>query len=176
MIKLAARYGANLTNASKTLPKQTSRPFRALLPKTAWRNLDHDEVSVRMISKGADPETRGADPESWTDEAEQRDESSERESHAMRLKPAELKDLYTLDTLRSLAPVASTWTLIFASIAVAVWSHSWAVWIVAAIIVGRSQHALAVLMHDAAHFRILENRALNDFVGQWLCAFPIASN
>ena len=34
-----------------------------------------------MISKGADPET-------WTDEAEQRDESSERESHAMRLKPA----------------------------------------------------------------------------------------
>src|SRR5882762_9218023 len=132
MIRLAARYGANLTNASKTLPRQTSRPFRALLPKTAWRNLDHDEVSIRMISKGADPE-------SWTDEAEQRDESSERESHAMRLKPAELKDLYTLDTLRSLAPVASTWTLIFASIAVAVWSHSWLIWVVAAIIIGRSQ-------------------------------------
>jgi len=129
-----------------------------------------------MISKGADPETTGADPESWTDEAEQRDESSERESHAMRLKPAELKDLYALDTLRSLAPVCATWTLIFASVAIALWSHSWAVWIVAAIIVGRSQHALAVLMHDAAHFRILENRALNDFVGQWLCAFPIASN
>src|SRR6267378_2141722 len=169
MIRLAARYGANLTNASKTLRRQTSRPFRALLPKTAWRNLEHDEVFILMISKGADPET-------WTDEAEQRDESSERESHAMRLKPAELKDLYTLDTLRSLAPVCATWALIFASVAVALWSHSWVIWILAAIIVGRSQHALAVLMHDAAHFRILENRALNDFVGQWLCAFPIASN
>ena len=71
-----------------------------------------------MIFKGADPETRGADPESWTDEAEQRDESSERESQVMRIKPDALKDLYTLDTLRSLAPVASTWALIFASIAV----------------------------------------------------------
>jgi fatty acid desaturase len=129
-----------------------------------------------MISKGGDLETRGADPESWTDEAEQRDESSERESQVMRIKPDALKDLYTLDTLRSLAPVASTWALIFASVAIAVWSHSWAVWIVAAIIVGRSQHALAVLMHDGAHFRILENRTLNDFVGQWLCGFPIASN
>jgi hypothetical protein len=83
-----------------------------------------------MISKGADPET-------WTDEVEQRDESSERESQFMRIKPDELKDLYTLDTLRSLAPVCATWTLIFASIAVALWSHSWVMWIVAAIIVGR---------------------------------------
>jgi len=30
-----------------------------------------------MISKGADPETKGADPESWTDEEQQRDQSSE---------------------------------------------------------------------------------------------------
>jgi fatty acid desaturase len=122
-----------------------------------------------MISKGADPET-------WIDEEQQRDESSERESLAMRLHPGELKNLYALDTLRSLAPVASTWALILLSIAIAVWSHNWIIWIAAAIIVGRSQHALAVLMHDAAHFRVLENRALNDFVGQWLCAFPIASN
>src|SRR5260370_12213015 len=128
-----------------------------------------------MISKGSDPETKAADPESWTDEAEQRDESSERESQVMRIKPDALKDLYTLDTLRSLAPVCATWTLILASVALALWSHSWIVWIAAAIIVGRSQHALAVLMHDAAHFRILENRALSDCVGPRLCEIPIAS-
>jgi len=122
-----------------------------------------------MISKAADPET-------WTDEEEQRDESSERESHAMRIKPGELKDLYALDIVRSLAPVGRTWLLIAASIVLALWSHNFIVWIAVAIVVGRSQHALAVLMHDAAHFRMLENRALNDFVGQWLCAFPIASN
>src|SRR5216684_8957693 len=102
-----------------------------------------------MISKGADPET-------WTDEEEQRDESSEREIHAMRIKPDALKDFYTLDTMRALASVAATWTLIVSAIALAVWSHSIIVWIVAAIVVGRSQHALAVLMHDAAHFRMLE--------------------
>ncbi len=122
-----------------------------------------------MISKGADPET-------WTDEVEQRDESSERESLAMRIKPEQLKNLYALDTLRSLAPVAGTWALIFGAIAAAILSHSLVVWILAAIVVGRSQHALAVLMHDAAHFRMLESRPFNDFVGQWLCAFPIASN
>ena len=122
-----------------------------------------------MISKGADTET-------WTDEEEQRDESSERESHAMRIKPDELKQLYALDSTSALAAVAGTWTLIASAIALALWSHNWAVWLVAIVVVGRCQHALAVLMHDAAHFRMLENRRWNDFAGQWLCAFPIASN
>jgi fatty acid desaturase len=122
-----------------------------------------------MISKGADPET-------WTDEEEQRDESSGRESLAMRIKPDALKQLYSLDAARSLAPLAGTWVLIAGAIAIALWSHNAVVSVAAAIVVGRSQHALAVLMHDAAHFRMLENRRLNDFAGQWLCAFPIASN
>jgi fatty acid desaturase len=124
-----------------------------------------------MISKGADPEL-------WTDEEEQRDESSGRESEnlAARIKPDTLKPLYGLDAARSILPLAATWGLIVGAIAIALWSHSVLVWLAAAVIVGRSQHALAVLMHDAAHFRLADNRALNDFLGQWLCAFPIASN
>jgi len=35
--------------------------------------------------------SKGADPENWTDEAEQRDESSERESQVMRIKPMRSK-------------------------------------------------------------------------------------
>jgi fatty acid desaturase len=124
-----------------------------------------------MISKGADPDL-------WTDEEEQRDESSGRESEnlAARIKPDALKSLYGLDLVRSILPLVGTWSLISASIAIALWSHSIVVWLAAIVIVGRSQHALAVLMHDAAHFRLAEDRALNDFLGQWLCAFPIASN
>lgn len=44
------------------------------------------------------------------------------------------------------------------------------------LVMGRCQHALAVLMHDAAHYRLFENRWWNEWVGQWLCAQPIASN
>ncbi len=124
-----------------------------------------------MISKGADPEL-------WTDEEEQRDESSGRESESLaaRIKPDSLKPLYGLDFARAILPLVGTWALIFGSIAIALWSHNIVVWLAAIVIVGRSQHALAVLMHDAAHFRLADNRALNDFLGQWLCAFPIASN
>src|SRR5215475_2997722 len=120
--------------------------------------------------------SKDADPENWNDEEEQRDEHAGRESLAMKIKPDELKELYGLDPRRAMSAVASSWLLVAATIAIAIWSANWMVWILAIIIVGRTQHAFAVLMHDAAHFRLLENRALNDFVGQCLCAFPIASN
>ncbi len=94
----------------------------------------------------------------------------------VRLAPEDLRPLQRLSTSKALAALAGTWALIALSIAAALYTGHWLVWIVAALVVGRCQHALAVLMHDAAHYRLLENRALNDFVGQWLCAKPIASH
>ncbi|HUO06121.1 MAG TPA: fatty acid desaturase family protein [Candidatus Binataceae bacterium] len=116
------------------------------------------------------------DTETWTDQDAQRDESSGNESRAMRIKPDELKELYAIDTVKSLRPLVLTWALIVAAVSIALWSHSIIVWILAAIVVGRSQHALAVLMHEAAHFRLLDNRRWNDLIGQWLCAFPVNSD
>jgi fatty acid desaturase len=94
----------------------------------------------------------------------------------LRLAPEALRPLQTLSTVQALRALAGTWGLIAVSIAAALWSGHWPVWLVAALIVGRCQHALAVLMHDAAHYRLLDHRGLNDFVGQWLCARPIASH
>ena len=94
----------------------------------------------------------------------------------LRLSPDALRPLQQLSTARSLSALAGTWSLIAISIVAALWSGQWAVWLAAALIVGRCQHALAVLMHDAAHYRLLDHRGLNDFVGQWLCAKPIASH
>lgn len=94
----------------------------------------------------------------------------------LRLAPDALRPLQKLSTVRALGALAGTWGLIAASIAAALWSGHWAVWIAAALVVGRCQHALAVLMHDAAHYRLLDHRGWNDFVGQWLCAKPIASH
>jgi fatty acid desaturase len=120
--------------------------------------------------------SRTDDPRDWSEQDEQRDFSSEAASSAIRIRPDQLKSLYVLDSQRALAAVAGTWALIATAIGAALWTGSLLVWVIAILVIGRSQHALAVLMHDAAHFRMLPSRRWNDFVGQWLCAFPIASN
>lgn len=94
----------------------------------------------------------------------------------VRLAPDALRPLQRISTVRALAAVAVTWAMIGAAIAVALWSGHWLVWILAALMVGRCQHALAVLMHDAAHYRLLDSRRWNDLVGHWLCGRPIASH
>lgn len=45
----------------------------------------------------------------------------------------------------------------------------------AVIVIACRQHALLVIMHEAAHFRISKNLKLNDFIGEMLAAFPTMS-
>ena len=40
-------------------------------------------------------------------------------------------------------------------------------------VIGGRQLGFAVLMHEAAHHTLFANRRLNDFAGNWLCAYPI---
>jgi fatty acid desaturase len=40
-------------------------------------------------------------------------------------------------------------------------------------ILGGKQLACAILMHDASHYSVLENRKVNDFVGQWFGGAPV---
>ena len=43
-------------------------------------------------------------------------------------------------------------------------------------VIGTRQLGLSVLMHEAAHRTLFANRALNDVVGNWLCAYPVWSD
>jgi|TARA_B110001454_G_scaffold110079_1_gene103381 fatty acid desaturase len=45
--------------------------------------------------------------------------------------------------------------------------------LVALVIIGSRQFALAVLAHDAAHNLLFSNNKVNDWAGQWFCAYPI---
>jgi fatty acid desaturase len=45
--------------------------------------------------------------------------------------------------------------------------------LVALVIIGSRQFALAVLAHDAAHNLLFANNKVNDWAGQWFCAYPI---
>lgn len=85
------------------------------------------------------------------------------------LPATEIKRLNRLDPVRSTLAVAETWgTIALAITAALVWWHP-SVVVPAIIVIASRQHALFVLAHDAAHYRLYENRWLNDLVGR-VCA------
>jgi fatty acid desaturase len=94
------------------------------------------------------------------------------------LPPAILAELTRLDAWRASYAVVQTIALAALAVAVA-WTHFEA-WVVlpAVLLIGTQQHALFVLAHDAAHYRLYESRALNDLFGRLfgtLGAIPIGS-
>jgi fatty acid desaturase len=45
--------------------------------------------------------------------------------------------------------------------------------LIAVVLIGSRQLGLAILMHDGAHGVLMRTRALNEFVSQWFCAYPV---
>ncbi|MBV9635392.1 MAG: fatty acid desaturase, partial [Methylobacteriaceae bacterium] len=82
------------------------------------------------------------------------------------LSPAELAPLTELSDARSLAAVAQTLVVIALAIgfALAVWPSPWL--LLAVVVVGIEQHALFILAHEAAHYRLLQRRLWNDALGR----------
>jgi fatty acid desaturase len=84
--------------------------------------------------------------------------------------------LLELNDLRSWCSIAVNWALVFASFAVvARWPNPVAI-LLALFVIGARQLGFAVMMHEASHRTLLRNRRLNDWVGNWLCAYPIWSD
>ena len=81
--------------------------------------------------------------------------------------PAEI-----VQRLSVLSPWKSAWALAQEGLAlaalIAVALHWWTPWVVVpcVILIGTRQHALFVLAHDAAHYRLFETRWLNDLAGR----------
>lgn len=88
----------------------------------------------------------------------------------------EIAALLEMNDLRSWISVAVDWGLVAAAMAaVAAWPNPLTV-VVALFVIGARQLGLAVLMHEASHRSLFRNRKLNDFVGNWLAAYPIWSD
>lgn len=92
----------------------------------------------------------------------------------------EIADLLRFEDWRSWASIAFNWGVVFASLAlVAAWPHrpTLGVPIVLALfLIGARQLGFAVLMHEASHRSLFAKRSVNDWAGQWLCAYPIWSD
>ena len=88
----------------------------------------------------------------------------------------ELAPLLAQSDLRSWISIAVDWGLVFAAFAaVAAWPNPLTI-VAALFVIGARQLGLAVLMHEASHRTLLRDRRWNDWVGSWLCAYPVWSD
>ena len=82
------------------------------------------------------------------------------------LSAEELAPLTELSDLRSLAAIALTASTLALAIAFGLWAWP-SPWVMLSVfVVGVQQHALFILAHEAAHYRLLRDRGLNDVVGR----------
>ncbi len=88
----------------------------------------------------------------------------------------EIASLLEMHDWRSAASVIVNWGIVFASMAlVAVWPNPLTV-VLALLLIGARQLGMAVLMHEASHRSLFRDRRVNDFVGNWLAAYPVWSD
>jgi fatty acid desaturase len=84
--------------------------------------------------------------------------------------------LTSRSSLRGMLLVAHAWGAIIAAVAlVTLWPNP-LTWLVAVMVVGTRQLGLAILMHEAAHGGLHASKAINEWVGQWLCAVPVGAD
>src|ERR1700709_54855 len=90
--------------------------------------------------------------------------------------PAEWSRLTSRSSLRGMWLVVHAWGTIAAAVAlVTLWPNP-LTWLIAVMVVGTRQLGLAILMHEAAHGGLHGNKAVNEWVGQWICAVPVGAD
>ena len=85
----------------------------------------------------------------------------------------QLKEIKQRQDWRNVLSIISNWSQIFICFWLLYSYPSWVVFLISLIVVGSRQFALAVLMHEGAHKLLFSNLTINDWVAQWLCAYPI---
>lgn len=93
-----------------------------------------------------------------------------------RLSKDELRDLCQLSVPTGLYAIGFQWIVIIGSIWIALAINDWWAFLLAVIVIGTRQHALAVLMHDASHYLIVRNKTLNDVIASIFLSFPILTS
>ena len=100
-------------------------------------------------------------------------DSDVREPRTGRLDTATLRELGTRALFPWLTDAAKDWLVIAAAAAIIqLWPHVYTV-LAGILIIGNRQHALAILGHDGTHYTISRNAALNDFLTNLFCFWPL---
>ena len=89
------------------------------------------------------------------------------------LTPAEIRRLRGRSNTMGALLVLHAWGTVAGAMALFAWWPNPLTFVAAVMLIGTRQLGLAILMHDAAHGLLFANRRLNDWAGQWLCAWPV---
>lgn len=92
----------------------------------------------------------------------------------------QLVRLRRTDNWRNFAFLAYDWTLIAGAAVGAEAAKDgplrWCVYLIAIVVIGSRQRGLMNLVHEASHRKLFRNRALNDWAGRLLAAFPLLAS
>lgn len=94
----------------------------------------------------------------------------------LQIDPAELKPLFKTSAIRHALAMVLDWIMIIGAIMLCLRYFNPATYLLAILIIGARMHALAILMHDATHFRFLKNRKWNDLLTNVFVMYPIFSS
>ena len=89
------------------------------------------------------------------------------------LSPAERRELLVVRDWRAWLSIGLDWALVGASFALVARAPNPFTVLLAIAVIGGRQLGFAILMHEAAHRILLRDRRWNDWVGNWLCAYPV---
>lgn len=81
-------------------------------------------------------------------------------------------ELRRIPNAANAAHVAGLWIQSVGVLILAAWWGNPVGWVIAWLMCGRGMVRFAILMHEAAHRLLFSNKALNDWVGRWLVAYP----
>lgn len=84
-----------------------------------------------------------------------------------------LRALSKIDDARAARAIVEEWAMIAITIAIVHTFFHPALYVLAIFVIGARQHALTVLGHDAAHWRLFSRRSLNEWLGNLLVQWPV---
>ena len=89
------------------------------------------------------------------------------------LNSGQIEQIRAKNDFRNIFALIFDWGLIVLGMSIFYYYPSIFSFIAAVVVIGSRQFALAVLVHDGAHNLLFSNSKVNDFISQWLCAYPI---
>jgi len=88
----------------------------------------------------------------------------------------EIHSLYEMNDWKGAWGLIFNWAVVFASFAlVGLWPNPLTI-VISIFLIGGRQLGFAIFMHDASHSAFLRNRKVNDWVANWLAAYPVWSD
>ncbi|PIS10464.1 MAG: hypothetical protein COT73_09230 [Bdellovibrio sp. CG10_big_fil_rev_8_21_14_0_10_47_8] len=95
-----------------------------------------------------------------------------RSYQASSLDVTKVKILSVLRERKGLLYFITDWLVILSCSLICEHFFSWPLYLITALIIASRQHALLVLVHDAAHYRITSSKTMNDLTANFFAGFP----